>query len=335
MQTINITTSTILRTAVIILALVFIWAVWEILAVLFLALIIASVVEPIVAVFSRLKIPRFVSVSTLFLGLLLFFLLCFYFILPSLASEIKHFALSFPSYYQELASRFKEFQEISQHYKTSQILSGALESGAQELTGASSNLISFISALFGGLVFGILIFVLAFYLSLQKDGVKQVLKMFTPPENQEYVLRLWARAQRKMRGWLGGRLLSAFVVGGLVYIGLELLGVRYAISLGIIAAILEIIPFIGPILAGGLAIIIASLQSLILAFWVFVVFVIVERIDNLLITPTVMKKATGLDPVVIILALLMGAKLGGILGMLISIPLASIALEFLKDLRKD
>lgn len=332
MQTINISTSTILRITFVILALIFVWAVWDVLAVLFLAIIIASVVEPIASGLDRYRIPRFVSVSTIFLAILILFSLTFYFIVPPFIEELKNFTLAFPSLYEELMGNFQNFQSISQ--QSPQVLSDVLSRGTQELTSVTSNIFSFASALFGGIILAFLLFALSFYLLLKKDGIRQVLDILTPPQNKEYVFSLWARAQRKMRGWLGGRILSAILVGGLVYIGLQFLGVRYALSIAIITAVLEIIPFVGPFIAGAIAVLIASLQSFGLAFIVLALYVVIQQIDGFVITPPIMGKTTGLNPVVIILALLVGAKLGGILGILISIPAAAILMEFLYDLKK-
>ena len=124
------------------------------------------------------------------------------------------------------------------------------------------------------------------------------------------------------------------IVGVLTYIGLSLLGVKYALVLALIAALFEIIPYLGPILAAVPATILAFFQAPFLALTVVLLFTVINQVENYIIVPQVMKRTVGLSPIVIIVVMLIGAKLAGILGVILAVPTAAAITEIVKDLRK-
>jgi predicted PurR-regulated permease PerM len=126
-----------------------------------------------------------------------------------------------------------------------------------------------------------------------------------------------------------------FIVGCLTYIGLYFLGIKYALTLALVAALLEIIPYIGPILAAIPAVILGFAQSPFLALLVILLFVVIQQLENYIIVPQVMKKTVGLNPIVIIIVMLIGAKLAGVIGIILAVPVAAAVAEFLKDIRKE
>jgi predicted PurR-regulated permease PerM len=126
----------------------------------------------------------------------------------------------------------------------------------------------------------------------------------------------------------------AVLVGVLVYVGLSLLNIKYALLLGIISGILELFPYIGPVLAAIPGVILGFLQAPILGLWVLIVYLVIQQIESYVIAPLVMGKVVSLNPIVVILALLIGEKLGGILGMVLSVPLAAVFAELMRDMIK-
>ncbi|MEK7487986.1 MAG: AI-2E family transporter, partial [Patescibacteria group bacterium] len=131
-----------------------------------------------------------------------------------------------------------------------------------------------------------------------------------------------------------GQLLLGCIVGVTVFVGLSLIGVPYALLLALVAGIFEIIPIAGPLFSALVGISIAFLVSPVLAFLALLFYSALQQIENHVLVPLFLKKITGLNPVVVIVALLVGAKLGGIMGMLIAVPLATIGGELLDDLAK-
>jgi predicted PurR-regulated permease PerM len=188
------------------------------------------------------------------------------------------------------------------------------------LTGAISGIITIIT-----------IVVLSVYLVAQEEGVKHFVKAVTPLKYRPYIVSLVDRLQEKMGEWLRGQLILMLFVGGLTYLGLWLMGVNYALILAIVAGLLEVIPIIGIPIAIIPALLISFTQNPVLALFVLILYIVIQQVENHILVPKVMQKAVGLNPVFVIIALLVGYKLGGILGVLISVPAATAISVFIKD----
>ena len=192
------------------------------------------------------------------------------------------------------------------------------------------------STVFGGVLSLILIIVLSFYFAVQEDGVGKFLRIVLPLRYEDYVLGLWKRSEYKIGRWLQGQLLLGLLIGVLVYLGLMILGVPNALLLAIFAAFFEIIPVFGPILAAIPSTLIAVTQSgPTLALLVIGFYIIIHQFENQLIYPLVVKKVVGIPPILVILALLVGFKLAGVLGIILSVPVSAVLVEILDDVQKD
>ncbi|MEK7607825.1 MAG: AI-2E family transporter, partial [Patescibacteria group bacterium] len=152
---------------------------------------------------------------------------------------------------------------------------------------------------------------------------------------EDYVLDLWKRTQTKIGLWMQGQLILAIVVGLLVYLGLMILGVRNALLFAVLAALLETIPLFGPIIAAIPAVAAAYVDNGASAGFIVVgLYLIIQQFENHLIYPLVVKKIVGVPPILVIISLLIGFKLAGFLGILLSVPLSSMLVEFLDDVQK-
>ena len=190
------------------------------------------------------------------------------------------------------------------------------------------------AAFFGGALSLILIIVISFYLSVQEHGIENFLKIVTPREYEGYILDLWARSRRKIGLWLQGQFLLGILVGVLVFLGLTILGVKYALLLAILTAIFEVIPVFGPVMAAIPAVGIAFLQKPVLGLSVLVLYFIVQQFENHLIYPLVVRKTIGVPPLLVVLALVIGGTLGGFFGLLLSVPIAAVLVEVVNDIAR-
>ena len=330
-QTINISTSTILRAIVILLALVFLYLIRDILMIVFVAVIIAAAINGPVSWLQKNKVPRLLGVIFIYLLLLLVIGLIVTLIFPPLANEIKQLAVHFPGIVEKIGL---SIQQWWQDYNLGTNLQTFLDQISNRLSQAASSVFATTVNLFGGLFSAVVILVISFYLSVQEKGAKRFLVSLTPGEHQSYLADLIDRIENKIGGWLRGQLILMLIVGLLVFIGLSVLGIKYALVLAVIATLFEIVPFIGPILAASPAVILAFFQSSFLALLVIILYIVVQQLQNYLIVPQVMKRTVGLNPVVIIIVLLVGGKLAGLLGIVLAVPAAAAIAEFLKDLQK-
>ena len=302
----------------------------EIVGVLIFAIIISSALEPLLGYLEKKKIPRLLSLIGVYILFFVFFAALIYIVLPLMLDQLKNFGDNYPAY-------FGKIEEAAGTITFIPGLSTNIHDLLNQLTGqipSFTSLISYASSIFGGIISFIVVLVVSFYLSLSRGALDGFLSSVMPPQFEAYVHGLWIRAQKKMGRWLQAQLLLSIFIFVVVGIGLWILGVEYAFLIAIIAGMLEIVPFVGPIVAAGLAILLALSQSAILGVWVLIFFVAIQQLENHVLVPLLIKKLVGLNPVTIILAILVGAKLGGVLGMLLAVPLAAVVDEFFDDLAK-
>ena len=309
---------------------VLVYMVRDVITVLIFAIIIASALEPILGYAQSKKMPRLLSLIVIYLLFFIFFAALIYIILPLLLDQLNDFFQNYPTYFGKIEEVFGTITFLPG-------LSGNIHELLSQLTGqipSFTSLISYISSIFGGLVSFVVVLVVSFYLSLSRGALDDFLRSILPPQFEAYAHGLWLRAQKKMGRWLQAQILLSFIMALIVGIGLWILGVKYYFLIAVIVGVLEIVPYVGPIVAGGLATLLALSQSAILGLWTLVFFITIQQLEGHILVPLLIKKLVGLNPVAVILAMLVGAKLGGILGLLLAVPIAAVIDEFFDDLAK-
>ncbi|MDP3957854.1 MAG: AI-2E family transporter [bacterium] len=340
-SSISISTGTIVRFFVVALFFVALYLVREVALVVLASIIIASALGPFTTKLLRYNIPRVVSVLLLFLLLFVGFFVLFYFFLPPLLTDALNFIELMPEYLGSVegldATLYNIFgaqsllTELSERFSSGDAITDLKET-VFSLTGGAIQTLNFV---FGGITGFILIVVISFYLSVQERGVENFLRIVTPLQHEKYVLDLWRRSQEKIGLWLQGQVLLGLLIGVLVYLGLTVLGVPYAFLLAVIAALFELIPVFGPVMAAVPAVILgfaeggATLGLMVIGF-----YVIIQQFENHLIYPLVVRKVTGVPPLLVIVSLIVGAKLAGFLGIVLAVPIASVLVEFASDIEK-
>jgi len=308
----------------------FLFMVRDIIGVLIFSIIIASALEPLLQYCESKKIPRLLSLIIIYLLFFVFFAALIYIVLPLILDQFRDFSDNYPTY-------FGKIEEVTGAITFIPGLSTNIHDLLTQLTGqipSFTSLISYASSIFGGIVSFIVVLVVSFYLSLSRGALDDFLSSVMPSQFEAYAHGLWIRAQKKMGRWLQAQLLLSVFMAVVVGAGLWILGVKYAFLIAIVVGMLEIVPFVGPIVAGGLATILALSQSTILGLWTLIFFVAVQQLENHILVPILIKKLVGLNPVAVILSILIGAKLGGVLGILLAVPLAAVVDEFFTDLSR-
>lgn len=308
----------------------------EIVFVVIAAVVLASSIEPSIKWFIARRIPRVVAVLVIYLCLAFIFSGAFYFLLVPLFGELQEFLSSAPAYLGSLSGQAFTGDSVVGGL-LSNIPFDTLIAETNTLIGAlSQSFFSTASIFLGGVLSLVLIIVLSFYLAVQQEGISNFLKTISPSRHRKYIVGLWNRAETKIGLWLQGQLLLGIIVGVLTYLGLTLLGIKHALLLGFIAGIFELIPLFGPILAAIPAVAIAFVNGgVTISFVVAGLYLIIQQFESQLIYPLVVKKVVGVPPIISIVALVIGAKLAGFLGLLLSVPIAAILMEFFHDLERD
>jgi predicted PurR-regulated permease PerM len=326
-NTVNISTVTILKLVLTGLVLVFLWSIRDILLLLVISIIISSAIDPLADWFSKKKIPRAFSVLIVYVAVLGIFVSVSMLLAPAIGQQFKD--LSQSNFIEQFQSRLGVFQDSLNESGIGRSIQENIKSWAGS---ASSALFNTTKGVVTGLVSIITILVISFYLTVEENGMKNLIKHLTPFKHRAYVAGLTNKIQRKMGHWVLGQFILSAVIFGLTYIGLTVLNIEYALVLALIAGILEFIPYIGPFLALIPALLFAFIQSPGLAVAVVILYVVIQQLENHIIVPVVMSKSVGLNPVMVILGILVGGTLGGIVGAIIAIPLLSAISIFVSDM---
>ncbi len=213
-------------------------------------------------------------------------------------------------------------------------LSEVIESAKIFFNSVSGGFFDIFGSAFGGVLNLGLILVISFYLSITEKGIENFLRIIIPASHEEYAISLWQRTERKIGLWMQGQMLMGVLMAMLTYLGLTILGVKYSLVLGLFVFIAELVPF-GLILATIPGVVFAYLDGgVTLSLMVAALYLILGQFESYLIYPLIVKKATGISPLVVILSLLVGATLAGFWGVVLAVPSAVCLLEFVNDLEK-
>ncbi len=330
-NTIEISTSTLLKITAIILGLWLVFLIKEVLVMLFVSIIIVSSLEPLVNKLETKKFPRAASAGVLYFTFFGLISLCFYLAIPILTFEIKQLGENIPGYFQSIDEFILHLNSLiigsNIQLSTQELINNISNWLTGSISGLFSNSLSFVLGIFKAFV----IFALAFYLLVKKEGLGGFISFVLPEKHKTYALGLTKRIQTKMGGWLLGQLTVAFLVFSLEFLVLSLLSVPYALLIAVLGGFFNIIPFVGPFIAFVPTVLVALIVSPWTALLVGILYIVIQQIEGYVFVPLIMNKTVGLDPIVIIVVLMIGLTLWGFWGMLIAIPFATALNVIFKD----
>lgn len=334
---INLTAGAVIKAILIALVFVAAYKLQHLVLVVLVSVIIASGVEQGTKALARIHLSRLWAVLAIYLGVFVIFFLVLSAFLPPLFNDLTDLASSLPARLDaitQMGTTVDPLSSITGGLARSFTLSDLIVSIQKFILQISDSVFSTASVIFGGFFSFILILVISFYLSVQEKGVENFLRIVTPLKNEEYILNLWQRTQKKIGLWFQGQLILALIIGLAVFIGLSIMGIKYALTLGLLAALLEIIPFFGPIISAVPGVLLGFASGPGLGLAVLIFYLVVQQLESHIIYPLVSKKIIGVPPLLVILALLAGAELYGFLGMVISVPLCTLLMEMVDDVEK-
>lgn len=344
----SISGASVVRTMVIILSLLalayILQEIVDILVVFFVAFLLAAGMEPTVDYLERKHIPRGIGVLLFYVVLLTVLGIIVSYIVPLLARQMSELAIGFGGYLKGLArgtvplpfsSRFSP--QIQQFLTSVDIheLAGQIESSLQlvssQLFTLGGNIWEVIKVVSHGFVNTVLVLFLAYFMTVDKHIVESFLFSLFPIKHEAYVAHKIMLIKKKIGYWLRGVLIMIVSMAVLVFIGLTILGVKYAAVIAIIAGFMEVIPVMGPIVAWFVAVPIVLNQSVWLVVPVTIVCFFIQQIEGHLLVPIVMQRVVGLNPIVILFALLVGYRFLGVVGAVLSVPAATMVSIILTD----
>ena len=324
----SISTTTILKVVGVFLALYFFYLIRDIILLLVISTIIAAALTPLVDwLYSRMKFPRGLSVVlvyAIFLGLVV---LAFSFLLPRLINDVVDFGLNIGA----TQSRLQDNSSLIIRTLNQFGLSQAVESFGSGLAEISANIFQKTLGVLSGIFSTVSVLVISFYLVIEQDGLKDFVKSLTPPQYHTRINTVVQRVQKKLGRWLVGQLALMTSIFILTYIGLSIFGVKNALALALFAGLLEIVPYLGPIISAIPAVLLAFLQSPFLAILIIILYTAIQQFENYVLVPRIIGRSIGANPLVILIALLIGFRIAGIVGMLIAAPIVAVITVILED----
>lgn len=330
--TINISTTTIFKFLLVIGILALLYLLRDVVVIIIVSVILASALNPWVNTLQRHKIPRVVAATFIYLVFFGSFIGVLLVLVPPIVTQVSEMATHFPEYYNQVVSGFEEFQDFSLQQQVLDNLDSAFQALRFNIGQSTGGIFSLLGGIFGGFFSFIGVVVITFYMLLEDQALKKFIRSVTPVKYQPYVFQLVNRSQERLQMWLRGQLILSLIIGVLTYIGLEALGMEYALVLALWAGLTEFIPYLGPTIGAIPAVLIAlTTGNFVLAIAVAVLYIIVQQLENHLIVPKVMGKTVGLNPLVVIIVMLIGAKLAGIPGLLLAVPFTLMIKAFTDD----
>lgn len=333
---ISISTGTFVRAIVIGTIAFAVWYLHNLVLLVLTAIVIASAIEPGVSFFVKRKIPRVLAVLVMYLLVFGSLFTVIYVFLPPMIMDAQSLISTAPQYLDSLNLPTDAIPQFTPSHETG--VSGAFETlfnFRSAFAGTSQGTFRAIAAIFGGIFSFAIVVVLSFYFAIQETGIEDFIRLIVSQKNEEYMVGLWHRAQRKIGLWMQGQVLSSLIGGVIAYLGLLILGVPSALLLAVFTAVAMLVPIFGSFLSAIPAILIAfTAGGLPLALIVAGLYLIINQFEAHLIHPLVVNKVVGIPPLLIILALIVGEQLAGFLGVLLAIPLAAALRELLSDYDK-
>ncbi|MGO1368271.1 MAG: AI-2E family transporter [Senegalia sp. (in: firmicutes)] len=316
----------------------------SILFTLIISISLAYIINPLVNFLEKKKVKRVFGILLIYIGILGIIYLISVLIIPAIFKEVKDLVELLPKYTDEISNFSNDF--YNNYYKNLDNLPFGLNqikdtienniSNVQEiLLDAASGTMNFIMNFFSKALNVVLIPIIVFYLVKDKDYFKKNVILTIPNKHRTSLISLSREIDYSLGNFIRGQLTIAAFVGTLTAIGLLILDVNYAFTIGLIAGVTNVIPYFGAVIGGGIGMFFAFLDTPIKALWVLILFIVVNQIEGNFLQPKIMGDKVGLHPIIIIIALLVAGNLFGIIGMLIAVPIATtVKIVFSHIIRK-
>ena len=316
-----ISIKTLVFAALLVLAGYIIYRLGAIIGILLLAtLVVLSMEQPVkyfmkLVVFNK-NISRGFAVLISYFILLLVLSLVFTFVIPPVIVEFQKVIVGLPSLLSQI--KFPDGLQVS------------FSDLVPEVSKVSSGVLSATISVFSNVAAFVSLLVISIYMSLDWKNIKKSFISLFPDKLEDGVEETIKEIEEKVGHWIKGQLFLMLVVGLASFIGLSILGVRYVVGLSLLSGLFEAIPTIGPILSAVLAGIVGFSDSPIKGIGVIALYIIIQQLENNLLVPKIMEKASGFRPLAILLALLVGGNFFGIIGVICAVPAMMIISIILK-----
>ncbi len=300
------------------------WELRTLLLDVLLAITVASAIAPLAEKLERIRIPRFLTVLTVYAGVVLFYAGVFWALATPLKEQSQHLAQQLPTFSEIIKNGWEQLLGFLGD-KAAMLEIHATDFREPALTLAKKTLD--VTAGFMGLaVNGVLILFLAAYFVIEAEHIWKNLVLWVPPQYRDRIGSLIRPLGAKMGGYVRGQILVSTAVACFFGVGFTVIGLNYGLVLGLVAGILNLIPYVGSLFATVLALFVASTQSITIFLLTLVVFAVEQFAESNFIVPQLLGRQVDMHPLIVMFAILVGGSLGGGVGALAAVPLTGALL---------
>lgn len=296
----------------------------DIIVSVFVSYIIMSAFLPYTKMLRRIGLPKIIAVFIPYIVVIIAIFLIIVPLIPFSISQGQQFVDKFPLYLTETGKTFgvKINVEQVESFVNSQM--NTLGRNAFEVT----------TTVFGGFFSVLTVFIISFYMLYYQGSFNKFVGGLFHPDDRPTVISTVDRINIKLGAWLRGQIVLSFTISVMSWIALTILNVPFALPLAVLAGLLEVVPTLGPIISAVPATIVAFTISPSLAISVIIAYVIIQLLENNILVPNIMRRAVGLNPVIVILGIVIGANLMGAAGALLAIPFISFIIVLFQSIEE-
>lgn len=312
---VEISYKTIIFTVIFLLSLWFVYEIRAIISLVFVSFILMSAFKPWADWLDKYHVPRIISVLIIYIFLILIIAWGASSILPVLVTQTIHLGENLPKYLSSVAPFLKiDYQVLT-----------------QQVAPLGENVVKVTIGVFSNIITLFTLIIISFYLLIERKNLHQYLTNITGESKAKKWVEIVGKIEERLGAWVRGQLMLAVTIGVATYIGLSIIGLPYTLALAILAGLLEIVPIIGPIISAIPAILVALTTSPLLALITVATYFIIQQLESHLVVPLVMKQTVGLPPLVTIISLMIGARVAGITGALLAVPMVVAGITFVGE----
>jgi len=319
----DVSVVTMIKVVLVLIAFWLLFLVRDILIIFFVSLILASLITPLAERLEKQKVPRALTVLLVYVVIVIALFLVMAALVPPVLEEVRSLLTRFSAIWERFLGSSGALSTYLQARGYEDSFQRSLDSVTGQIPSVALGAFSSITGVIGSIFSAVLIFVLGFYMVVEAESLKKLIKSLAPSRYQSFIIGSLTRVHAKIGAWMRAQLILSAVMALVVYLMMILLGMPYALILGLLSGLLEFVPYAGPVIAAVPAVLIALAISPVKAALVLLTYVLIHQLEGHVLIPNITKKIVGLNPVVSIMALLLGARLAGFLGVLIAIPLAA------------
>ena len=297
-------------------------------------IILAYLFYPLIYFLRKRNIPKTWAIYILIIIFLILLILISFLIIPAFLNELEHLTTTIPEYIREIDNYIdqlnKQYHRVNMPPIIKEVIDRTLKKSEEQVIKFMENFTELIINSLSTLLSLVIAPFISYYILKDMGKIKKSMIKCLPKNKRRIFFELGVEINKIFLGYLRGQIWISIIVGLLIGIGLMFFNIRFSILLGFLAGISNMVPFIGPIIGSIPAIFIALLSSPTKAISIALLFLIIQQLESSIISPKIMSNEVGLHPLIVIFSLLAGAKLYGIWGLLLAVPITGSLIVIFK-----